>query len=117
MTSIGGGAGSNTINNNLGVNIGPSAGSGYNSLYGQGVSIGNQTGQVTAFAPVLTSDAHQICFRRHQHRHFRRAGQNVAGHNNIAVGIDAGGYNQKAEPTWLLAKRRGAERGWKFTHR
>ncbi|WP_281785613.1 YadA-like family protein [Uruburuella suis] len=94
MTSIGGGAGSNTINNNLGVNIGPSAGSGYNSLYGQGVSIGNQTGQVTAFAPVLTSDATKFVSGDTNTAISSRAGQNVAGHNNIAVGIDAGGYNQ-----------------------
>ncbi|MDT8779016.1 autotransporter adhesin [Pasteurella multocida] len=106
LTSIGNQAGKDTINNNYGINIGYQAGSGgYNSIYGEGVSIGNKAGMLDKTnaavkqameefsSTKLKAQAGAIVTGNTNTAISSRAGVNALGHDNVAIGKDAGGYN------------------------
>ncbi|HEA3271733.1 TPA: YadA-like family protein [Pasteurella multocida] len=106
LTSIGNQAGKDTINNNYGINIGYQAGSGgYNSIYGEGVSIGNKAGMLDKTnaavkqameefsSTKLKAQAGTIVTGNTNTAISSRAGVNALGHDNVAIGKDAGGYN------------------------
>lgn len=106
LTSIGNQAGKDTINNNYGINIGYQAGSGgYNSIYGEGVSIGNKAGMLDKTnaavkqameefsSTKLNAQAGTIVTGNTNTAISSRAGVNALGHDNVAIGKDAGGYN------------------------
>lgn len=106
LTSIGNQAGKDTINNNYGINIGYQAGSGgYNSVYGEGISIGNKAGMLDKTNLIvkkamedfsstkLNATTGTIVTGNTNTAISSRAGINALGHDNVAIGKDAGGYS------------------------
>ncbi|WP_082391737.1 YadA-like family protein [Neisseria sp. 83E34] len=106
MVNIGYQAGKSTVNNNYGVNIGYDAGVGYNSYYGESISIGRQAGSLDKTnAAVLSAmeaasvtkgasqDSRVIITGNTNTAISSRAGVNALGHDNVAIGKDAGGYS------------------------
>ncbi|WP_424409031.1 YadA-like family protein [Pasteurella sp. PK-2025] len=102
--NIGNEAGLGTINNQYGVNIGHKAGNGYNSYYGEGVSIGHNAGSLDSRNPAVKQAMDTaskakgatngvIITGNTNTAISSRAGMNTLGHDNVAIGKEAGGYS------------------------